>query len=340
MMEKRERYRKLPGRRRGIIHGASVWLGSDHLLSVKSVRFREEYKKFFLRDIQAVAFASAPRFHISSRSLAIAWLFFFAFAIASPFGVRGNYWPAIILGIAAALLVGAWLVISAAFSCRCRIYTAVSSDELPSVYRTWTARRFVAALEPKIGETQGVIEGPWAEAAESRDIGPPVALGPAGLPIAATASAAGRGRSHTTVSDIFIGTLFASGAAAFLTLNSPPKVERLIVVGFLILKVIGATGIFIQHSRGKLKSAMQKLAIATLLVLGGMYYVEQIAAGVVANNAAQKSGGVIAIAPLLSSGNRTVSEAGGILSVLLGCVGLGIIFTSHDGEAESGTAPI
>ena len=32
------RYRKLPGRR-GLFGGASLWLGPDHLLSVKSVRF-------------------------------------------------------------------------------------------------------------------------------------------------------------------------------------------------------------------------------------------------------------------------------------------------------------
>ena len=43
---------------------------------------------------------------------------------------------------------------------------------------------FAPRNQSKIGEAQGVIEGPWAEAAETRNIGPPVELGPAGIPIA------------------------------------------------------------------------------------------------------------------------------------------------------------
>ena len=67
-------YRKLPGHRRGFLRGASLWLGSDHLLSVKSLRFREEYKRFYLRDVQAIVVAQCPRFHLSTRSSAIACL--------------------------------------------------------------------------------------------------------------------------------------------------------------------------------------------------------------------------------------------------------------------------
>jgi hypothetical protein len=44
MSAARERYQKLPGRLRGVVHGAGVWLGSDHLLSVRSMRVREDYK--------------------------------------------------------------------------------------------------------------------------------------------------------------------------------------------------------------------------------------------------------------------------------------------------------
>jgi hypothetical protein len=40
------RYRKLPGHRRGFISSASLWTGTDHLLSVKSDRLHEDYKRF------------------------------------------------------------------------------------------------------------------------------------------------------------------------------------------------------------------------------------------------------------------------------------------------------
>src|SRR5580704_19652177 len=74
MEPRRERYRKLPGQRRGILRGATLWLGSDHLLSIKSLRFREEYKRFHLRDVQAIVVARVPRFHLSTRAMGIACL--------------------------------------------------------------------------------------------------------------------------------------------------------------------------------------------------------------------------------------------------------------------------
>src|ERR1700739_1251482 len=72
-----EKYRRLPGRRRGVINGASLWMGSDHILLVKTAWFREEYKRFYLRDIQAIVVAPGPRFYFSMPMLLVAllWLF-------------------------------------------------------------------------------------------------------------------------------------------------------------------------------------------------------------------------------------------------------------------------
>ena len=180
-MTQADRYRKLPGRRRGILRGASVWMGGDHLLSVKSYRFREDYKRFHLRDVQAIVVAKAPRFHISTRSLYIVALWSFAYLLRSV-NARFEFLTPFLYLVAAGL-VAAWLVISAAFSCRCRILTAVSLEELPSIYRTWTARRFLAKVEPGIAEVQGRVTGNWAEVLEAsgaaRALGPPSAAVPA-----------------------------------------------------------------------------------------------------------------------------------------------------------------
>jgi hypothetical protein len=148
-------YKKMPGRRRGFIKGSSLWMGDDHLLLVRSMRFREEYKRFHLRDVQAVAVARAPRFHISTPMFGLVILYAIAYAVVRGFLARELPF----LWAAAAILVASWVYISAWCSCRCRIYTAVSSDELPSVYRTWTARRFLARLEPRIAEVQGAVQG-------------------------------------------------------------------------------------------------------------------------------------------------------------------------------------
>ena len=74
-------YRKLPGTRRGFIQKSSVWAGPDHLLLVRGSRFRDEYKRFYYRDVQAMAVARAPRFHVSTRLAAIAFACWVAAAV-------------------------------------------------------------------------------------------------------------------------------------------------------------------------------------------------------------------------------------------------------------------
>ena len=122
-----EKYRRLPGRRRGVISGASLWMGSDHILLVKSAWFREEYKRFYLRDIQAIVVARGPRFYFSMPMLilAVVWLFS---------GLAMRAWPNSVamgwIAVTIALPV-VWLAISITAGCRCRLYTAVSRDDLP-----------------------------------------------------------------------------------------------------------------------------------------------------------------------------------------------------------------
>ena len=314
-------YRRLPGARRGLIHGSSAWIASDHILAVKSMRFREEYKRFHLRDVQAVAVAKAPRFHISTRAI----------AAAAACGLALLFLPAYrpYLYTLAALLVGTWLFVSAFSSCRCRIYTAVSSDELPSVYRSWTARKFLAAIEQSIGEVQGVLEGEWAEAVETRDIGPP--LTPRTSPVTAAAipgmSSAPR---HTVLADIFVAVLFFSGLYSFLTLGASPSSVRWGAVALMLAKVALAIAIFVQHYQGKLAGAMQKVAIATLLAMGSMYYVQQMAAGFAAAASTVDKKGALRVTPTLVSDNRLVNEINGGASLALAFTGLGVILLARD----------
>src|SRR5438093_13233817 len=47
-------YRKLPGARRTPLRKATLWLAGDHILSVDSHRFSEEYKRYYFKDIQAI----------------------------------------------------------------------------------------------------------------------------------------------------------------------------------------------------------------------------------------------------------------------------------------------
>ncbi len=262
-----ERYRKLPGSRRGFIRGSSVWMGSDHLLLVKSIRIREEYKRFHLRDIQAIVTARAPRFALSTRAAAIALLWVIVCLSAWN---RWEWAPAVLWSVTACL-VGAWVYVCTACSCVCRIYTAVSRDDLPSVYRTWTARRFLAVVEPAIGQVQGVVEGNWAEAIEDRTVGPARVSPPAvrgGEAPAAVAVA----RSRTWASDIFVASLFGDAALNLASLHLLTRTMQWVWYGLAFIQITCAIAIFWQRHRGVLRAGMQKLAVTTLVAMGIAYY--------------------------------------------------------------------
>jgi hypothetical protein len=305
------KYRRLPGRRRGLIRGASVWLGEDHLLSVKSLRIREDYKRFYFRDIQASAVARAPRFHISTRSglIGALWLIAYAFARLAPVFES-------ILWVLAALLVIAWIVISARFSCRCRIQTAVSRDELPSLYRTWTAKKFLAKVEPRIAEVQGATPANWAEAAEAQTP-PPVAPLPTAMPQPVLHPDA---KVHTLVADVFVATLFLAAIADFLHLKTPEILTTVLLLAETIV-------IFVQYYRGQLRGPMQKLAIVNLIAVGIIYYAQQMVGSF---RAGMQSGGAAFRMPTFYFGNDLTQNIGGAVCCVLGLVGLGIILQNRD----------
>jgi hypothetical protein len=294
-VSERVRYRRLPGRRRGMLHGASVWMGPDHLLLVRSTRFREEYRRFHLRDIQAISVAAAPRFHISTRSIGIAVLWLIVFAVGTS---RGPTWGRFATLAVAAVLVGAWIYISAACSCVCRIYTAVSRDDLPSIYRTWTARRFMSRVQARIVEAQGGIGEDWAETLEARRIGPPE-LAPEMPATGVAASLPGtRSRRDRELSVIYVALMFVDAAITYVAgvpSAGHPRSTLVSWVGYgtLGLEIGTAVALLIQYGRGKLKAGMQRLIIASVLVTGATWYASPIIAAISAGVVAGRQGKVV-----------------------------------------------
>ena len=271
MTPTRSQYRKLPGHRRGFLRGASVWIAADHLLSVKSYRIREEYKRFHLGDVQAIVVAPCPRFHISTRALLIAFMWFLAYTVgtyalgAIPLLMVSRY-TASMWGIAAAIIL-VWLYISFAHSCRCRILTAVSRDELPSVYRTWTARRFLAQVKPRIAEVQGRLEGNEIEAVQAITSGPAATPGEAPPP----PQPAPRNLSVWTI--LLVVMLFVNAAAMLMTMHSPVTLVTSLSTGLLFVEIAAVVGVFMQYLRGTLPAGIRWLAIAAVVKMGIAYYV-------------------------------------------------------------------
>ncbi len=313
-------YRKLPGRRRGLIHGASVWLAPDHLLSVRSHRIREYYKRYYLRDVQAVVVADAPRFHVSTRLIAIAVLWAIAYLVSR---ARADI-AATALWIAGGGLVLGWFLVSLLGSCRCRIYTAVSSDELPSIYRRWTARKFLEQVTPRIAEVQGVMEGNWAEAVELR-----IADGGE----AKRATSAGRaGATRSWATDLLTGALLATALTGAVSLSRSSRPVQFALYACNGLEIAGAVAVVVQHYRGKLRPAMQRLAVAALIAMGCLFYARPLAAGIAAGASGKPTAIEVDVngmpkAPII------VRQLEVAASTALGLIGLAIVLTAEDDRA-------
>lgn len=146
-------YRKLTRRARALDSYSQLWLAPDHLLLVRSTRFREQYWRFALADIQAIVVTElAPRVPIQVvlAACAIAWSMI-ALAISGWF-FRGFF---LVSG-------GVWLLfvildIARGPRCRCYLHTAVSRELLAPVNRTAIARRFLDQIQPAIEAVQGSI---------------------------------------------------------------------------------------------------------------------------------------------------------------------------------------
>jgi hypothetical protein len=314
-------YRKLPGRLHGIGYGSSVWMAPDHLLLVSTRMFREEYKRFYLRDIQAIVMATRPRFQISTRSLAIAfaWLFPWIFWVLLPAGFGLVWWAG------AAVLIGTWLVFAFFFGCTCRLYTAVSNDPLPSLYRTWTARKFLDEVKPWIDEAQGSIEANWAEAVESHAAGP---RAPASANTAPAAAAPAL-RSHTTACLVLVVSLLAEAALDLLTLHSFSTIFGWVFTGISVVQISSAILILIERQRRILRAAMQRVAVAALVVQGLSYYVTSI------SDAFANPGRIevaIALSRLMLPQFILLREISSAIYVVLALIGLAIILRPAAGR--------
>jgi len=334
-------YRKLPGRRRGFIRVSSVWAGPDHLLLVRGSRFREEYKRFYYRDVQAIVIARAPRFHISTRAVAIALACWVAATVVERLAIRFHFSDVVYNTVLAAEVGGCvlivltlvWAYVSGRESCRCRIYTAVSGDELPSIYRLWTARKFLAQVEPLIAQTQGVIEGEWAAAAEERAVGPSLAV-----PSLAVPSPVETGQPEPSglprrslVTDLLLASLFADAVVNLAPL--PAALNSWLPFAAALATIAGAIAVIVQHHRGRLKTGMNRVAIASLVAFGLLYYVQSVRAGITAGVTAAKTGKqTIAIAFPRS---KVARETGAGFDAILVIVGLIVSLREDDYRPRS-----
>lgn len=123
------------------------------MLLVQGRTFFESYRRFFLKDIQAVIIRRTHIGKIWTGVWSLAFLFFAGIALA----VNDPVGTPVLVGIAApfglAMIVNLLLGPTSA----CYIRTAVQMEPVPALSRLRAARQFMALVEPLIAEAQGEL---------------------------------------------------------------------------------------------------------------------------------------------------------------------------------------
>ena len=135
----------------------SLWLGKDHLLSINSTWFTEEYKRFYFRDIQAIVIRKTRRREFWTMILSLLLLPCAGLAIQqfSKTGLSADLLPwGIMTGIVALPLVLNNLLGPA---CTCYVRTAVQVEQLASMNRVRRAHRILERIRPLIAAAQGEL---------------------------------------------------------------------------------------------------------------------------------------------------------------------------------------
>lgn len=144
-------YGRLPGVRRGVFTRASAWRTADYILLIDGSRFQERYRRVYFRDILGMMVTRRRRIVVQAQWIALA----FALLIAVLFLPAGRRDMGLFAALLADAAIAVYLYLAAlSYSCRLYIATAVGNVFVPSVFRVWQARRFMAAVEPAITEAQ------------------------------------------------------------------------------------------------------------------------------------------------------------------------------------------
>ena len=130
----------------------TLWLGKDHVLSIDSKVFSEDYKRFYYGDIQAIITRKTAHGKILNILLALlGGLFVLLAALITEIGlvIFG-----ILAGVTLFLLLINWL---RGPTCLCHLYTAVQTEKLPSLNRLRDAQKAMNLLRPLIEQAQGTL---------------------------------------------------------------------------------------------------------------------------------------------------------------------------------------
>lgn len=142
-------YIRLPGKKRGLYRQASLWLGNDHILSVESNSYTEYYKRFYLKDIQAILVRRTS--HRRNTNIVLGALACGFLLLLAAGGGAAAFGTTIASGLLIALFVNSVL----GATCICQVKMPLAVHEIPSLCRLRKARRAMETILPLIRSLQG-----------------------------------------------------------------------------------------------------------------------------------------------------------------------------------------
>jgi hypothetical protein len=160
----------------------SLWLGTDHLLSIDSTGYTENYKRFYFRDIQAITIEKTRTWQIWNFIWGTSIFISVALAVATKPAGPPSGWSAdgmvglfVCGGISLLLLIFFLINLLLGATCKCYLRTAVQIEELSSLRRIRKTSQILEKIRPLIAAAQGGELTPQNVAEKMREQIPPPA---------------------------------------------------------------------------------------------------------------------------------------------------------------------
>ncbi len=249
-----KKYRRLPGR---VIIGsrASLWLGADHLLSVKNPGFSEEYMRFYYQDIQAIVTNKTYTGKAINVALGACIAITLLLSIQSlPIQVASSIGGFFLFFLVLNILMGP--------TCKSYIQTAVSREHLPSLRRVRSARRAIKKIAPLIGKAQGELTRyTIAAKVKERPAAPrPKAAGVPPAPRSPEPVKNYSGSVHLALFCVLLLDGVVGTADIFLSSLALTLIGYVMSMGFLILMIIS----LVKQHGSRLSRGMRRITVASL----------------------------------------------------------------------------
>lgn len=150
-------YKRLPGR--GVrIYRQSLWLGSDHLLSVINRGYSEDYKRFYFRDVRAIQIRRTGLYRFLNLTMGLLLLFCLTIQLLAK--IAWEWSDAAQLVFASCTAIAALTLLLNFLlgpTCEVHLYTAVHTERLTALVRMRTAQKAMALLRARIESVQGLL---------------------------------------------------------------------------------------------------------------------------------------------------------------------------------------